>query len=210
MSRITKKQVIDASTEDKIKAAAKKVFYKKGFAATRTRDIAEEADINLALLNYYFRSKQKLFELIILEALSSFFEKIKLVLSNEETNVQSKVESIVTNYINLFLEEPEIPTFIIAELRNNPKLLLSKIPLKNLINNTVFLKQYDVAVQNGKMSEPNPLHFLLNIMGLTVFPFMAKPMLIGSGSLSEQKFNTMMEERKQLIPIWIKTMMESK
>ena len=54
----------DISTEEKIKEAARKIFHKKGYAGTRTRDIAEEAGINLALLNYYYRSKEKLFELI--------------------------------------------------------------------------------------------------------------------------------------------------
>jgi len=53
---------LDTSTEAKIKAAARVVFHKNGFAATRTRDIAEEAGINLALLNYYFRSKQNHYE----------------------------------------------------------------------------------------------------------------------------------------------------
>ncbi|HOA37485.1 MAG TPA: TetR family transcriptional regulator, partial [Flavihumibacter sp.] len=56
---------INKSTEEKIKAAARTVLYKKGFAATRTRDIAEEAGMNLALINYYFRSKKKLFEIIM-------------------------------------------------------------------------------------------------------------------------------------------------
>ena len=67
---------VDLSTEEKIKEAAKKVFLKKGYAATRTRDIAEEAGINLALLNYYFRSKEKLFDLIMLEKLEKFFGAI--------------------------------------------------------------------------------------------------------------------------------------
>ena len=62
----------DLSTEEKIKAAAKKLFTQKGFAATRTRDIAEEAGINLALLNYYFRSKEKLFELVMKENVQLF------------------------------------------------------------------------------------------------------------------------------------------
>ena len=73
---------VDLSTEEKIKEAAKKVFLKKGYAATRTRDIAEEAGINLALLNYYFRSKEKLFDLIMLEKLEKFFGVIAPVLNN--------------------------------------------------------------------------------------------------------------------------------
>lgn len=55
-----KEKVRDLSTEEKILKAATKVFTEKGYAGTRTRDIAEEAGINLALLNYYFRSKEKL------------------------------------------------------------------------------------------------------------------------------------------------------
>ena len=57
----------ELSTEEKIIAAARKLFTQKGFSATKTRDIAEEAGINLALLNYYFRSKQNLFQIIIEE-----------------------------------------------------------------------------------------------------------------------------------------------
>ena len=49
---------LDTNTEAKIKTAARNVFHKKGFAGTRTRDIAKEANMNLALLNYYFKSKE--------------------------------------------------------------------------------------------------------------------------------------------------------
>lgn len=62
------KKKIDQTTEEKIKIAARKLFTRKGFAAVKTRDIAEEAGINLALLNYYFRSKEKLFKLIMEES----------------------------------------------------------------------------------------------------------------------------------------------
>jgi AcrR family transcriptional regulator len=54
----------DKSTEEKIKQAARDLFQEKGFSATKTRDIAERSGINLALLNYYFRSKSKLFDFL--------------------------------------------------------------------------------------------------------------------------------------------------
>ena len=66
------KLVVDPSTEEKIKNAARIIFHQKGYAGTKTRDIAEEAGINLALLNYYFRSKEKLFGIIMVESLQSF------------------------------------------------------------------------------------------------------------------------------------------
>ncbi|WP_346239349.1 TetR/AcrR family transcriptional regulator [Niabella insulamsoli] len=198
------------TTEEKIKAAAKAVFYKKGFAATRTRDIAEEAGINLALLNYYFRSKQKLFELIMLETLTAFIEKMVLLLNDERTTLDQKVREVVENYIDVITAEPELPIFIITEIRSNPKLLLQKIPVKKIIRQSVFFKQHQKAVHEGRIQEPNPLHFLMNLIGMIVFPFMAKPLLMAGGGIEEKEFNELMKERKKLIPMWIKAIMKAK
>src|SRR3954470_1649970 len=82
------------SAEEKIKAAARVVFHQKGFAATRTRDIAQEAGINLALLNYYFRSKQKLFDLIMAETVSAFMQNMVLVLNDEKTTLAHKIQEL--------------------------------------------------------------------------------------------------------------------
>ena len=65
-----------SNTEIKIKDAAKSLFLKKGYSATTTRDIARESDINLAMLNYYFRSKRRLFEIIMFETLYEFLSKM--------------------------------------------------------------------------------------------------------------------------------------
>jgi len=200
---------IDVSTEEKIKEAARTVFYKKGFAATRTRDIAEEADINLALLNYYFRSKAKLFEIIMLETLSGFIKSMLVILNDEKTTLDKKVEKIASGYIDLITKEPEIPTFIVTEIRNNPNMLLEKLPIKQVLANSVFFKQHKTAVDNGEISEPNPLHFLMNMMGLVIFPFIAKPLLMGGRGIDNSEFNALMAERKKLIPIWIKSMMKA-
>jgi len=197
---------IDGSTEEKIKEAARTVFYKKGFAATRTRDIAEEADINLALLNYYFRSKAKLFEIIMMETLSGFIKNMLVVLNDENTSLERKVEEIASRYIDLIIKEPEIPTFIVTEIRNNPNMLLEKLPIKQVLANSMFFKQHEEAVKKGEISEPNPLHFLMNVIGLVVFPFIAKPLLMGGSGINEAEFNALMIERKKLIPVWIKSM----
>src|SRR5690606_19330293 len=91
----------DTSTEEKIKNAARLVFNQKGYAGTRTRDIAEQAGINLALLNYYFRSKQKLFDLIMLETMQDFIQSMKTVFNDKNTSLQSKVEAVASRYIDL-------------------------------------------------------------------------------------------------------------
>lgn len=196
----------ESNTEEKIKEAARTVFYKKGFAATRTRDIAEEAGLNLALLNYYFRSKAKLFEIIMIETLSGFIKEVLVVLNNEDTSLEEKIQEIATRYIDQIIKNPEIPTFIVTEIRSNPSDLLKKLPIKEALGGSVFFKQHQKAVEEGKINEPNPLHFLMNLMGLIVFPFIAKPILMGARDLNEQHFNQLMQERKKMIPIWVQSM----
>jgi AcrR family transcriptional regulator len=197
----------DDSTEEKIKAAARIVFHKKGFAAARTRDIAEEAGINLALLNYYFRSKERLFALVMIETLSEFFGSVALIINNPETSFEEKVEQFAAGYIDLIFREPDIPLFIMSEIRNNPEQLLQKVDIRNTVFNSVFTRQFGEAVEQGKIKDQNFIHFMMNFIGLIVFPFIGKPLLKAISGLTEEQFNTLIEERKKLIPVWIKAMM---
>jgi len=77
----------DVSTEEKIKQAARRLFTEKGFDAVKTRDIAEEAGINLALLNYYFRTKENLFDIIMVENFDQFAQQLIPILGNENLSL---------------------------------------------------------------------------------------------------------------------------
>lgn len=196
-------KTLDSSTEDKIKAAAKTVFHKKGYSATRTRDIAEEANINLALLNYYFRSKENLFQVIMLETMQTFFKSLTDVFNDTNTSFEEKVQLLAERYIDVLLANPEIPVFILNELRNQPEELLSKIGVKEILMKSEFLKQFQQNIIEKKIKQINPMHFIMNIMGMIVFPFIAKPMLKGLGDIGDEQFSLLMQERKSLIPRWI-------
>jgi len=186
--------------------AARTVFHQKGFAATRTRDIAREANIPLALLNYHFTSKEKLFELIMLETLTQFFQGMGAVFNNETTSLGTKVQLVAEKYIDLILAEPEIPLFIISEVRNHGAEILKKLPVAGAVLQSVFIKQYKETAKKNKLTEPNPLHFLMNLLGLIVFPFVNSTMLKKVGNLQDAQFEKLMNDRKKLIPVWIKAM----
>jgi AcrR family transcriptional regulator len=204
------RKVLDSSTETKIKTAARVVFHKKGFAGARTRDIANEADINLALLNYYFKSKEKLFEIIMLETLTSFFKTMGMVFNDEHSTLTKKIHLIAEKYIDLITAEPEIPLFLLTEIRSHGAAILKKLPVLNSIMQSAFIIQYKEAVSKGTATEPDPLHFLMNIMGLIVFPFVGNPLIKKVGKLDDRQFNMLMQDRKKLIPIWIKAMLKAK
>ncbi len=200
----------DTSTEEKIKNAARIVFHKKGFAATRTRDIAEEAGINLALLNYYFRSKEKLFDIVMFETMQHFFKSIAVVVNNEQTSLATKIDVIVANYIDMLITNPNIPLFLLNELKMQPDELVKKMGMREVLMNSNFIKQFQQGVKDGKITPIHPLHFFVNIISITVFPFVASPIIKGLGDLSQQQFEALMQERKTLIPKWINASLKAK
>ena len=201
------KKTKDISTEERIKAAARKVFHQKGFAGTRTRDIAEEAGINHAMLNYYFRSKEKLFEMVMMETMAQFFKGVNLMLNDESTSLDEKIDLIVSNYIDLLLKEPELPTFILNEVRPNPQAFVEQNPIKEALTHSVLTRQYAEAVARGEVTEPNLMQAILNVIGLVIFPFIAKPILTSIINIPEEQYKALMLQRKTLIPQWIKAML---
>lgn len=193
-----KKAQTDSTTEEKIKTAARKVFTKKGYSAARTRDIADEAGINLALLNYYFRSKEKLFDIVMMENLQKFLLALSGSLRDEKSSLNEKVALIAANYIDMLKANPDLPLFVLSEIRANPEKLASNMGVKTILLESAFFNQLMEATK-GKI---HPLHLLINIMSMTIFPFIASPLLQNVGSLKQSDFDNMMEERKKMIPIW--------
>jgi AcrR family transcriptional regulator len=193
-----KKVQADSTTEEKIKAAARKVFTKKGYSAARTRDIAEEAGINLALLNYYFRSKEKLFDIVMMENLQKFLLALGGELRNEKSTLHEKVVSIANNYVDKLRLNPDLPLFVLSEIRANPEKLANSMGIKSLLLESYFFKQLTEATK-GKI---HPLHLLMNILSMTIFPFVASPLLQNVGNLKQTDFDQLMEERKKMIPVW--------
>lgn len=203
---MAKKKAIasDLSTEEKIKEAARKVFTQKGYAATRTRDIAEEAGINLALLNYYFRSKEKLFEIVILEKMHLLLGKIGPILMDEKTTIELKVEQIAEHYIDTLMANPDIPLFVLGEIKTNPAKFAELINTKTKIADSAFFKQLKAA-----RPDINPVHFIFNVLGLIIFPFIGKPLLQLIIGVKPEEIRIIMNERKTLIKTWVKAMLEA-
>jgi AcrR family transcriptional regulator len=191
------------STEEKFKEAARIVFTKKGYAGTKTRDIAEQAGLNLALLNYYFRSKEKLFEIVMIEKVVQLFSFIAPALNNPDTSLEEKIELIAVSYIDMLLKNPDLPLFVLSEIRTNPERFGKMVQSNGNILQSYFVKQ--LAQRNKAI---NPLQLFLNFLGMMVFPFVAKPVFMIAGQVSEDKFVDLMEQRKTLIPQWMKMILE--
>lgn len=205
MGRAKKKE---ETTEERIKEAARKLFTQKGFAATRTRDIAEEAGINLALLNYYFRSKQKLFDIIMTENFRHFVRGMSANFADESLTLEEKVVKVVNAYIDYLTEFPDMPLFVLNELRGNPTRLAKRLNEEIAPARKKFFQQ--IAVGNkGKTPALDPFHLVANLVGLAVFPFVARPLLQRVTDVNDEQFVAYMEERRKLVPMWIEMMIKA-
>ncbi len=186
------------TTEEKIIRAADKLFTQKGYAATRTRDIAEEAGTNLALLNYYFGSKENLFKKVAQEKVKILLGAIGPVLSNEHISLEDKISSIIENYTNLLLKNEELPIFILNELMINKKLFAEITQNTRQNSQPVLEKQLK---ERGIKS--SAIDLIINTLSLTMFPFVAKPLFTSSGLVNEDEFVGFVTERKAKILQWI-------
>ena len=199
----------DLSTEEKIKEAARQIFQQKGFAGTRTRDIAEAAGINLALLNYYYRSKEKLFSIIMEESLRELFQQVQQIVRNESTSLSEKIDIFVNLYSDILLENPNLPLFILGEIQANPKLFQQKIGISlSFLHNAAILKQTEQQLKQAGLANINPFHFLFNAVSMIIFPFAAKPLLKAVTRMEEDNFRQFVNERRLLVAMWIKNMLQ--
>ncbi|WP_207533696.1 TetR/AcrR family transcriptional regulator [Desertivirga arenae] len=192
----------EKSTEQKILEAAKKVFVAKGMAGARMQDIADEAGINKALLHYYFRSKEKLFEVIFTETVGRFIPRVNEIFSSDMI-WSEKIETFASEYIDKVLENPFLPLFVMNEMHKQPEEFLKKMWGGEKPQIETFLRQVKKAVEDKEIRPIHPAHLIMNVMSLCIFPFIGKPMLQMIASINDQQFFQLMEERKVMVPQFI-------
>ena len=192
----------DESTEARILAAAKKVFVARGMTGARMQDIADEAGINKALLHYYFKNKEKLFEMIFVEITMNFFPRMKMIFESDDP-LFIKIENFCSAYIDNILSNPYIPIFVLNEIHQRPQWFVKKVLKAGPPQLTIFLRQVEESVKTGAIRPVHPMQLLLNILSMCIFPFVAKPMLMALTGIDEPAFRNIMELRKKEIPRFI-------
>lgn len=186
------------ATELSIIESAKKLFIKSGYRGTSMREIATDAKVNLAMLNYYFRSKDNLFDIIFEEAFSSMANNVIEAVSGNG-NILEKVERFIHAYIDGLIKNPAIPAFIFHEMLSNPQRLITKFQEKTQFQ-SILLKLNEQLKNDVEMGIIRPIdnsfNLFFDIVSLCVFPFIAKPIIEKITETGDEKFMKMMESRK--------------
>jgi AcrR family transcriptional regulator len=170
----------------------------KGIDGARMQDIADKAGINKALLHYYFRSKEKLFEMIFMEEARKFMPKVTSIMVSELTLFE-KVEKFVGEYIDTLLQNPLLPIFILNEINRNPKDAIKKI----FGNQRPPIDKVDELiaklVKKGEIKPIKAYELMVNMVSLCIFPFLARPMVQWVTKTTDEEFVKLMELRKKTV-----------
>ena len=167
------------------------------------QEIADDAGVNKAMLHYYFRSKEKLFDKVFEESVQS----VTPVLMNvflEDSDLNTKIAHLVEMLIDLFMNEPYLSNFIVNELSQNPeKLFLNVLDLEDgLIGKVIPLinQQLQVEIEKGNInSEIRSAELIVNIMSLCLFPIMSQTVLQKTLGIDDERMIRFMNKRKQTV-----------
>lgn len=185
----------NTTTESDILNAAKQIFQRKGMDGARMQEIADEAGINKALLHYYYRSKQLLFEAVFKSAFMLLAPQLNKVL-NDDTHLFDKIKNFTNNYISFVIKHPYLPNFIIQELNRNPAFIAKLTTDKHFPSIETFKKQVVEEIANGTIKPIQPEQLFINILALNILPFIAAPLLKGFLTITNEDYELLMEKRK--------------
>jgi TetR/AcrR family transcriptional regulator len=191
----------DQATRERILAAAHRVFLRQGTAKARTQEIADEAGVNKALVHYYFGTKDALANAVFATAASQFMPRIFGIFASETLSIEDKVRSVVREQVDFHLARPYLAGYVISEAHAEPARVqavmgaaVGAAPL------SVLRKQLAGAAAAGQIRRISAEQFVTSLIGLVVFPFVARPLLSGLIGIDAERFPAFVEARKRDLP----------
>jgi AcrR family transcriptional regulator len=192
----------DKNTENQILEAAKTVFQSKGMDGARMQEIADKAGINKAMLHYYYRSKQLLFEAVFKHAFTLLAPQLNNIL-NDDSSVEEKIRNFTFNYISFISKHPYLPNFIIQELNRNPKFIEKIRNNVSFPNLNKFKNQVQKEVDNGTIIPISAEQLFINFLSLNIFPFVASPLIKAFLNVDDKTYKILLEARKNEVSEFI-------
>ena len=189
----------EQNMEQAILASATRLFLEKGFKATSTTEIAKAAGCNQALVHYYYRTKDRLFEAIF-EKKMKFFIGSLIDISQEELPFREKLAKRIEAHFDAILEDPQLPLFLFNEINSNPQRLLELRKKLGALPEKVFEQmkaELDIEIAKGTIRRITVYDLILSIVSLNIMIFIAEPMFKAITRISDEDFKRLRERRKK-------------
>ncbi len=184
----------DTGTEQLIKDTAKRMFFSEGKLHATTQDIADAAGVNRTLLNYYFRSRDILFEQVATEARAEMSAELDFVFSSE-LEFKEKVQQLINVFMDQAMKFPYREVYVVTEINRTEKIVPEE--KKNRIRQ--FLKEVDAEMEKGKIKKMDPRQFVMNLFALMAYPLITNCLNKSIYNINDAEYRKLMKERKKLI-----------
>jgi TetR/AcrR family transcriptional regulator len=168
------------TTEQRILDAAGQEFIEKGLSGSRMESIARRAKVNKALIHYYFRSKQRLYQAVLENILGRVWAEMEKNMAglNENADVVAIVRTLVATFINTLKDSPSFPRIFLRELADGGDSIHAVIDgISTRFGGTMgrVFSTFKQGVQEGTLLPVDPIHIMMNIMGMCAATFIFKP-----------------------------------
>lgn len=189
----------EQSLEQTILEVAERLFLEKGFALTSTTEIAKEVGCNQALVHYYYRTKDNLFNVIFEQKFKLFFQGIFEMKSLGNMKFQDKLKYIIESHFDLLRKNPGIPSLILNELSRRPEQIASlreklhELPEKLIVE---LNEELQLEIDNGNIREISLIDLIVSMLSLNVALFIMLPVVEKALQWDEPQKEFMISHRR--------------
>lgn len=189
----------DLTMELKILQAAERLFLEKGFALTSTGEIAKEAGCNQALVHYYFRTKDRLFETIFRKKIVVFITDF-MQIGEANISFEEKLTRKIEAHFDMLDANRQLPFLFLNELITNPARISSikenfgALPSKAYRQ---FCKELAIEIGKGTVRDISPLDIVLSVFSLNIVVFLMQPVFREVFGMDERAFRELADRRKK-------------
>lgn len=170
-----------ASTEDRIFEAALRVFARKGRDGARMQEIADAAEINKAMLHYYFRDKASLYEAVFDyvfgQIVASFGEAME-----EADSFEATLRAFVDGYVEFVSGHLDVMRLMVNEMLAGAPVLRERarrfMHESERVPPRRFLVRLQQAVERGEVRAVDPAHTMVTVIAACVFSLLAHPLVV--------------------------------
>ena len=183
-------------TEELIKETAKKMIFTEGKFHATTQEIADEAKVNRTLINYYFRSRNNLINIIFDEAKMVSHEKSRAIFDRDK-DIKDLIAEFIDDSLNTAIQYPYLETYIVTQMNKQDVCVFERNDMKEVTK--AFLSRLEEEMENGRINKMEPIQFLLNMISLINFPLTVRPLIQQNLDINDKDYKRILSERKEII-----------
>ena len=190
----------NSSMEVLILEAAEKLFLEKGFASTSTTEIAREVGCNQALVHYYYRTKENLFNLIFEKKFRQFFQYIFNIENLDQMSFQDKLKRIIESHFDMVRQNPRVPLLIVNEFSRNPEMVaILKEKLKDVVAKLFegLNTDLEAEITAGRIRQITLIDLIFSTISLNISLFLLLPVASEIMSMDEKQREFVINHRRE-------------